>query len=333
MTRDLAIDLGSANTLVYRQGEGIILREPSVIAVRDARILAFGERCWDVIDRAPGNVVAVRPVRTGTIDDFDIMQQLLRAIFRRVGVTRFPRPNVLITVPSTITQVGRRALQEAGKRAGARQVLTVDEPFAAAIGAGLPVQDPSGSLIVDIGGGATEYAVVSMGGVVEGRAIPVGGFDLDAAIQAYARSRYGVVIGEKTAERVKVAIGSAYPTAGGIKAVKIRGREESSGGPIDVEFGEDEIREAMAVPVGAIVDAGRKALAEAPPELTHDVLETGMFLTGGGGALRGLDMRLAQECEVPVHLTERPLETVIRGVGILLEDLPAYRASLKQLRP
>lgn len=332
MARDLAIDLGSANILVYRHGDGVIFREPSVVAIRNGKIVAIGERSWDVIDRSPGNVVASRPLRTGTIDDFDIMQQLLHGIFRRVGVTRFPKPTVLVTVPSTVTQVGRRALQEAGKRAGARQVVTVDEPLAAAIGAGLPIQDPSGNLIVDVGGGTTEFAVLSMGGVVDGRAIALGGFDLDAAIQEHARSVYGVVLGDRTAERLKMTIGSAYPTAGGIRAVRVRGREESSGGPKDLELTEDEIREALSPTVRQIVESARRCLAEAPPELTHDVLETGMFLTGGGGLLRGLDMLLAQECEVPVHTTERPLETVIHGAGILLDDIPTYKAALELQR-
>ena len=327
MGRDLAIDLGSATVLVYRTGEGIVLREPSVVALREGRVVTFGARSWEAIDRSPGTITAARPLRTGTIDDFDIMQQLLHAVFRRVGITRFPRPNVVITTPSTITQVGRRALQEAGKRAGARLALTVDEPLAAAIGAGLPVSEPTGSLIVDVGGGITEYAVVSMGGVVDGRALPVGGFDLDAAIQRHALERYGVVIGDRTAERVKMTIGSAYPTGGGIKVVRVRGREEATGGPRDLDLTEDEVREAMADPIGQIVDTARRALAEAPPELTHDILETGMFLTGGGGALRGLDMRLAQECEVPVHLTEASADTVALGAGALAEDFAIFKAT------
>ncbi|MEX2420351.1 MAG: rod shape-determining protein, partial [Actinomycetota bacterium] len=219
-----------------------------------------------------------------------------------------------------------------GKRAGARQVVLVEGALSAAIGAALPVHEPVGNLIVDIGGGTTEFAVVSMGGVVDGRAISVGGFDLDAAIQEHVRERYDVVIGDKTAERIKFAIGSAYPTAGGIRAVRVRGREASSGGPKDLELTEDEIREAMSVPVREIVEAARATLAEAPPELTHDVLETGMFLAGGGGLLRGMDMLLAQECEVSVHLTEQPLFTVIRGAGVLLEDLAAYRSTLQLQR-
>ncbi len=332
MARDLAIDLGSANTLVYRLGEGIVYNEPSVVAMRAGRVIEIGNAAWGAIDRSPGNVQASRPLRTGTVHDFEVTQQMLRVIFQRVGVSRFPKPNVLICSPSTSTQVERRALEEAGRHAGARRVVLVEEPLAAAIGARLPVHEPVGNLIVDIGGGMSEMAVVSMGGVVDGRAIGVGGFDLDAAIQAYVRQVSGVVIGDKTAERIKMAIGSAYPTAGGTRVVRVRGREADTGGPRDLELTENEIREAMSGPVSEIVAAARDTLAEAPPELTHDVLETGMFLTGGGGMLRGMAMLLSRECEVPVHLTEHPLDTVVMGAGILLEDLPSYRSTLQLQR-
>jgi len=328
MGRDFAIDLGSANLLVYRQGDGIILEEPSITAMEDGEVVGLGQESWDMVDRSPGTVTVTRPVRTGMIQDFDVMRQMLRKIVQRIGAARFPKPNMLVTVPSTVTQVERRALEEAGRRAGARHVILVEEALAAAIGAALPVHEPIGSLIVDIGGGTTEMAVVSMGGVVDGRAIRVGGFDIDAAIQDYVRTTYGVVIGDKTAEGVKLAIGSAYPTAGHARVARVRGREADSGAPRDLELTEDEVREAMSGPVGTIVESARATLADAPPELTHDVLETGMFLTGGGGLLLGIDMLLAQECEVPVHVTERPMHTVILGAGILVEDLPAYKATL-----
>lgn len=331
MGRDIAIDLGTANTLVYRQGDGIVFDEPTVIAVNSqtGAVVAMGGKAWAEIDRAPGNVVAARPLRDGMIKDFDVLHRMLKTIMHQVSIGRFPKPRGLICVSSTITQVERRAVEKAAKSAGLRNVVLVEEPLAAAIGAHLPIHEPMGNLVVDIGGGTSEMAVVSMGGVVDGRAIQVGGFDMDAALQRHVRVNYGVAIGDKTAEKVKITIGSAYPTAGAVRAVKIRGRETASGGPKDVDLSEDEVREALSEPVRAIAAAARECLAQAPPELTHDVLETGMWLTGGGGLLRGMDMLLAQECEVPVHLTERPLETVVMGAGRMLDDLPAYQATLQ----
>lgn len=331
MGKDFAIDLGTANTLVYASGRGIVFNEPTVIAVHSptGKVLEMGDRAWEVIDRAPGNVTAIRPLRDGKINDFDVLRRMMKLILERVQAPRFPKPRVVVTVPSAITQVERRAVEQAVRQAGGRAPVLVEEPLAAAIGAGLPIHEPVGNLIVDIGGGLTEIAVVSMGGVVDGRSIPVGGFDMDAALQKHVSERYGLVIGDKTAERVKMAVGSAYPTAGGVRAVRIRGRDTASGGPKDIELTESEVREALSGPVREIAAAAREALAEAPPELTHDVLEGGMFLTGGGGMLRGMDMLLAQECEVPVILTERPLGTVILGAGKMLEQLDAYRAALR----
>ena len=328
MGRDLAIDLGTANTLVYRQGDGIVFNEPTVIALntRSGEVLAMGDEAWEMIGRTPGHVVAMRPLRHGAITDFDITQHMIRLILRRVGVSRFPKPRVLICVPSAITEVERRAVKEAAQMAGARDVVLVEEPLAAAIGAGLPVHEPIGNLIVDIGGGTSEMAVVSMGGIVAGKATRVGGFDMDASVQAHVRKAYGIAVGERTAEQIKMAIGSAYPTPA-IPSARVRGRELSTGLPKQVEVTEEEIREALAEPVRLIVDATRDSLSEAPPELAHDVLETGMFLTGGGSLLKGMQVRLARECEVPVHLTEQPLETVVVGAGRMLEHYSAYRSS------
>ncbi len=328
MGRDLAIDLGTANTLVYRQGEGIVFNEPTVIALntRSGEVLAMGDDAWEMIGRTPGNVVAMRPLRHGAITDFDITQHMIRLILKRVGVSRFPKPRVLICVPSAITGVERRAVKEAAGLAGARDVVLVEEPLAAAIGANLPVHEPVGNLVVDIGGGTSEMAVVSMGGIIAGKAIRVGGFDMDGAVQAHIRKVYGIAIGERTAEQIKMAIGSAYPTPG-IPPARVRGRELSTGMPKQVEVQEEEIREALAEPVRLIVEAARDSLSEAPPELAHDVLETGMFLTGGGSLLKGIQVRLARECEVPVHLTEQPLETVVLGAGRMLEHYSEYRSS------
>jgi rod shape-determining protein MreB len=263
--------------------------------------------------------------------EFDVTQRMLAIVLRRVGVTRFPKPRVLVCVPPSASPVERRAIERAIRYAGGRQIVPVEEPLAAAVGADLPVHEPLGNLIVDIGGGRSEMAVVSMGGVVSGRSTRTGGFDLDAAIQDHIRGTYSVAIGETSAEELKIAIGSAFPSPAG-KAAKVIGRELSSGSMVEVRVDEDEIRQAMAPVVKTIVEEARLTLAEAPPELTHDVLETGMFLTGGGSLLRGLDMLLAQECEVPVHVVERPLETVVRGAGRMLEHLDDYRSTFQLLR-
>ena len=335
MGRDLAIDLGTANTLVYRQGEGIVFDQPTVIALntRSGDVLAMGDEAWEMIGRTPGHVVAMRPLRHGAITDFDITEHMIRLILKRVGVSRFPRPRVLICVPSAITEVERRAVKEAARGAGGRDVALVEEPLAAAIGAGLPVHEPIGNLIVDIGGGTSEMAVVSMGGIVTGKAIRVGGFDMDAAIQHHVRKVYGIAVGERTAEEMKMAIGSAYPTPG-LPGAKIRGRDLATGMPKEVDVSEEEVREALSESVQRIVEATRDTLATSPPELAHDVLETGVFLTGGGVLLRGLDMRLAHGCEVPVQLAEHPLTTVVAGVGRLLDYEPDQReAFLTAHRP
>ena len=333
MSRDIAIDLGTANTLVYKQGEGIVFNEPTVVAMNanTGQIEAMGDEAWQMIGGRSGNIVAVRPLRHGVITEFDITQRLIRVVLRRVGVSRFPKPRVLICVPSSSTEVERRAVTEAANSAGARGVVLVEEPLAAAIGAGLPVQEPLGNLVVDIGGGNSEMAVVSMGGVVSGRSVALGGFDLDGAIQEHVRKGYDIAIGEKAAEEVKIAIGSAYP-APRYEAARCRGRELSTGTPVEIELSEEEIRQALSDTVRAIAEAARRCLAESPPELTHDVLETGMFLTGGGGLLRGMDMLLAQECEVPVHLTEVPLQTVVLGAGRMLEHLSDYQSSFQLVR-
>jgi rod shape-determining protein MreB len=331
--RDLAIDLGSANTLVYRQGDGIVFDEPTVVAMHGGtgEVVAMGDEAWQLLGGDSGNVLAVRPLREGTMTEIEVTQRMLAVVLRRVGVTRFPKPRVLVCVPPSASAVERRAIDRAIRYAGGRQIVPVEEPLAAAVGADLPVHEPLGNLIVDIGGGRSEMAVVSMGGVVSGRSALVGGSDLDAAVQDHIRGTYGVAIGEKSAEELKVAIGSAFPSQSA-RAAKVIGRELASGSMVEVRVDEDELRQAMAPVVKTIVEEARMTLAEAPPELTHDVLETGMFLTGGGSLLRGLDMLLAQECEVPVHVVERPLETVVRGAGRMLEHLDDYRSTFQLLR-
>jgi rod shape-determining protein MreB and related proteins len=333
MGRDLAIDLGTANTLVYRQGEGIVFNEPTVVAMNasSGKVEAMGDEAWQMIGGRSGNVVALRPLRHGVMTEFDITQRMIEVVLRRVGVSRFPKPRVLACVASESSEVERRAVREAVRFAGGRDVVLVEEPLAAAVGARLPIHEPIGNLIVDIGGGMTEMAVASMGGVVSGGSTRIGGFDLDAAIQVHMRREYDAAIGEKSAEEIKIAIGSAFPGPRGRAAI-VTGRALATGAPKEIRVTEDEIRQAMSEPVQQIVEATRRTIAEAPPELTHDVLEAGMFLTGGGGLLRGLDLLLSQECEVPVHLTDRPLETVVLGLGAMLEHLDDYRTSFQLVR-
>lgn len=326
--KDLAIDLGTANTLVWRQGEGVVLDQPTVIAVnaRGGEVLAMGQEAWALAAQSAGSVTAVRPLRHGAITEFEVTRRMIRHILRQLGVGRFPKPRVLICIPSGTTNVERRAVVEAASSAGARNVTLVEQPLAAAIGAGLPVHEPVGNLVVDVGGGTSDMAVVSMGGIVNGTSIRVGGFDMDAAIQEHVRQAYGIAIGERAAEQLKIAVGSAYPAADLAGAI-VGGRDLSTGTPREIEVSDSEIREALGGTVGAIVEATRDCLAQAPPELGYDVLETGIFLTGGGSLLRGMDMRLAQECEVPVHLADRPLHTVILGAGRMLEHMPEFRSS------
>jgi rod shape-determining protein MreB len=319
---DLAIDLGTANTLVFQEGVGIVFNQPSVVAVDNAtsEVLDVGDSAWEMIGRTPATIVAMRPLRRGAITDYEVTEQMIRLVLRRLGVTRFGKPRVLVCVPSAITEVERRAVRDATAVAGGRSVSLIEEPMAAAIGAGLPIHEPLGNMVVDVGGGTSEVAMLSMGGIITQRSIRVGGFDMDEAIQQYVRREYGVAIGERASERIKIAAGSAYPSAETVTA-EVWGRELTTGMPKLVGLSPEEIRETLAEAVNAIVGSARDCLAESAPELGHDILERGMFLTGGGALLHGLDMRLAQECEVPVHLTDQPLETVVLGAGRCLELL------------
>ncbi len=332
-SRELAIDLGSANTLVYQHGEGVVYDEPTIVAVhvRTARVVAVGHEAADVALQNPGSVLTARPLRRGVITDFETTQQMVRLIFRNLGVGRFGKPKAVVATPTIITAVEQRAVEEVFTGAGARSVTMVEEPFAAAIGAGLPVQDPIGNLIVDIGGGTTEVALVAMGGVVAGASVQVGGFDMDAAIRDHIRKTHGVAIGDVMAERLKVALGSAYPTADA-RPLEVPGRSMNNAVPTTVLVTPEEIREALSPSVRAIAETARRCLSESPPELAHDVLDHGIFLTGGGGMLQGMEMRLSRECEVPVHLTDDPLGTVVVGAGRLLEYLPEYKAALASSR-
>jgi len=302
------------------------LNEPSVIALnsRTQDVLAMGHEAWQMIGRTPSYIVAVRPLRKGAITDFEITQRMIRLLLQRVGVSRFNRPRVVICVPSAITTVERRAVIEAAKRAGASEAHLIEQPMAAAIGAGLPINEPMGNMVVDIGGGTSETALISLGGVVALEAVRVGSFDIDAHIQTYIRREYGIAIGERTAEEIKVTIGSAWPTEDEY-AAEVRGRELMSGLPKTVVLSAEEVREAIDEPVSAMVDSVIACLGQAPPELAQDLIMQGIHLVGGGGMLRGLDLRLEQETEIPVHLVDAPLECVVLGAGHCIEAFDALK--------
>jgi rod shape-determining protein MreB and related proteins len=329
MPRDVAIDLGTANTLVYQKQRGILFAEPTVIALNKetGAVLAMGEEAWQMIGRTPGYIVAVRPLRSGAISDFEVTEKLLRLILQKAGVTRMSRARVLVCVPSALTGVERRAVEEATLAAGARSCYLIEEPMAAAIGAGLPIHEPMGNLVVNIGGGTSEVALISLGGIVTNTGVRTGGFDLDAAIQNHVRREYTIAIGERTAERIKIAVGSAFPLAREEKA-ELRGRDLATGLPKNILITTEEIREAIHEPIRTVVASVIECIGASPPDLVQDVLTNGITLTGGGGMLSGLDMLLSQEAEVPVHVTEQPLEAVVLGAGKCLEAFDSLRSLL-----
>ena len=312
---------------MYTRGRGIVLNEPTVIALnsRTQDVLAMGREAWQMIGRTPAYIVAVRPLRKGAITDFEVTQRMIRLLLQRARVTRFNRPRVLICVPSAITEVERRAVEEAARQAGAAGAFLIEQPMAAAIGAGLPVHEPIGNMIVDVGGGTTEVAVISLGGIVALQALRVGSFDLDTAIQTYVRREYGIAIGERTAEEIKMAIGSGYPMDEEVKA-EVRGRDLMTGLPKTVILSPDEVRTAMEEHVGAIVGSVLECLGQAPPELAQDLIVQGIHLVGGGALLRGFDHRLAEETALPVHLVDAPLECVVLGAGRCLESFDSLSA-------
>lgn len=302
------------------------MNEPTVIALNNQTgdVLAMGHDAWQMIGRTPSNIVAVRPLRQGAITDFDITQRMIRLVLQRVGVSRFNRPRVVICVPSAITAVERRAVTEAARRAGAADAQLIEQPMAAAIGAGLPINEAIGNMVVDIGGGTSETALISLGGIVSIQAVRIGGFDIDAAIQTYIRREYGIAIGEQTAEQIKVTIGSAWPGDDDFNA-EVRGRDLVTGLPKTILLTPAEVRDAIDEPVSAIVDSVVTCLGSAPPELAQDLIGQGIHLVGGGGLLRGLDARLSQETEVDVHLVDAPLEAVVLGAGRCIESYEALK--------
>ncbi len=325
-SNDLAIDLGTANTLVYVKGRGIVCAEPSVVAVqRDSRgmkkVLAVGREAKEMLGRTPGNIEAIRPIKDGVIADFEITEAMLRYFIRKVHNRKtLVRPRIIICVPLGITEVERRAVRESAECAGAREVYLIEEPMAAAIGAGLPITEATGNMIVDIGGGTTEVAVISLSGIVFSQSVRVAGDKMDESIIHYIKRKYNLLIGERTAEMVKIAIGNAYPS-GEVKKLEIKGRDLVAGVPRVMEVNSDEIREAIAEPVNAIVEAVRIALERTPPELAADIVDKGIVLSGGGALLKNLDILLREETGLPVTISDDPLSAVVLGTGKALDDL------------
>ncbi len=328
--RDMAIDLGTANSLVYVRGRGIVLNEPSVVAIdtRTAEVLAVGTEAKRMIGRTPGNIVAIRPLKDGVIADFETTEKMLRYFIHKVYTrSRFARPRIVVCVPSGVTGVERRAVEEAAAQAGAKEVHIIEEPMAAAIGADLPVSEPTGNMVVDIGGGTTEVAVISLGGIVTAQSIRIAGDELDNAIINYVKKEYSLLVGERTAEAIKVAVGSAFPIPDEPQA-EIRGRDLVSGLPKTVVVSSSEIRRAIEEPVNAIVDAVKVTLDNCPPELAGDIADRGFVITGGGALLRGLDERLRQETGMPVHVADDALNSVALGAGKCVEEFEMLRKVL-----
>jgi rod shape-determining protein MreB len=328
--RDMAVDLGTANTLVYVRGRGIVLNEPSVVALNtnNGQVVAVGVEAKRMIGRTPGNIVAVRPLKDGVIADFDVTERMLRYFIQKVHRrTRMAKPRIVVAVPSGITGVEQSAVKEAGHQAGARKVYIIEEPMAAAIGAGLPVNEPTGNMVVDIGGGTTEVAVISLGGIVTSQSIRIGGDELDQAIITFGKKEHSLMLGERTAEEIKLALGSAFPAKEEPHA-EIRGRDLVSGLPKTILISAAEVRKAIDEPINLIIDAVKSTLDKCPPELAGDVMDRGIALTGGGALLRGLDQRIREETGMPVNIADSPLDSVVLGTGKCVEDFDTLRQVL-----
>lgn len=325
-SKDIGIDLGTANTLVYMRGKGIIIREPSVVAVdvKMDRVRYVGQEAKDVIGRTPGSIVAVRPLKDGVIADFDMTTSMLQEFIRKALKGRAfagSRVRVIICIPSGVTAVERRAVKEATQNAGAKRVSIIEEPMAAAIGAGLPVAEPTGSMIVDIGGGTSEVAVISLGGIVTSRSVRVAGDEFDSSIINYIKKKYNLLIGERTAENIKIAIGSAYPYNDNEPSMDIKGRNLLNGLPENITITSEEIREALSEPLSHVIEAIKVTLEKTPPELAADIIDQGIMLAGGGALLKGLDLLIHSETGMPVKVAERPLDCVADGTGKVLENI------------
>lgn len=334
-SNDLAIDLGTANTLIYQKGQGIVCNEPSVVAVQNdsngkKRVVAVGREAKSMLGRTPESITAIRPVKDGVIADFEITEQMLRHLIRKVHNRRaLVRPRIIICVPHGITEVEKRAVRDSAESAGAREVYLIEEPMAAAIGAGLPVTEACGSMILDIGGGTTEIAVISLKGIVYSRSIRVGGDKLDEAIQNYVKRKYNMLIGERTAEQVKIAVGSVFPTSQNL-VIEVRGRDLVHGIPKSVLVSEDEVREALVEPINQILEVIKIALEKTPPELSSDIVDRGITLAGGGALLRNLDKLISQQTGLPVTLVDDPLSAVVVGSGAVLDQLEIMKDVILQ---
>lgn len=329
-SKDMGIDLGTANTLVYLKGKGIALQEPSVVAIqRDtSSVLAVGDEAKQMIGRTPGNIVAIRPMKDGVIADFDITERMLRYFINKASKQKFLfHPRVVVCIPSGVTEVEKRAVIDATLQAGAREAYLIEEPMAAAIGAGLPVHEPMGNMIVDIGGGTTEVAVISLGGIVTSKSVRVAGDEMDESIVQYVKKTYNLMIGERTAEQIKMEIGSAFPSDTA-KTMDIRGRDLITGLPKTVDITDEEIRNALSEPVNSIVEAVKVTLERTPPELSADIMDRGIILAGGGSLLQGLDSILKRETGMPVYLAEEPLNCVALGTGKVLEEINTLKKVL-----
>ncbi|QJA10141.1 rod shape-determining protein [Romboutsia sp. CE17] len=330
MTKDMGIDLGTANTLVYIKGQGIVVREPSVVAIRDdsKEVLAVGEEAKRMIGRTPGNIVAIRPMKDGVIADFDVTQSMLSYFIQKAAAKKgVVSPRIAICVPFGVTDVEKRAIEEAARQAGAKDAYLIEEPMAAAIGAGLKVEEPEGNMIVDIGGGTSEIAVISLGGIVSAESVRVGGNKFDDSIVSYVKKEYNLMIGERTAEDIKISIGSTFKEDQE-SDMQIRGRDLISGLPKTVEISSTEVREALKEPISAIIDAIKSTLEKTPPELASDIMENGIMLTGGGALLRGLDKLIKQETGMPVTIADEPLDCVALGTGKSVEDQEIFEKVL-----
>lgn len=334
LSHDLGIDLGTANTLVYVKGKGIVIREPSVVARhrKTKQVVAIGREAKRMLGKTPQTIEAFRPLKDGVIADFDAAAAMLTHYIKlvheqpkRPGLPRVPRPKVVIGIPSGVTEVERRAVSEAAIMAGAREAILIEEPMAAAIGAGLPIEDSSGSFICDIGGGTSEIAVLSLGGIVVNRSIRIAGDEMDEAITSFMRLKYSLLVGEQTAEAVKISVGSAYPVEKIDRVTVVRGRDIETGLPKSVRVSETEIREAIATVISEIIEAISETIEETPPELVGDIIEHGIVLAGGGSLIRGIDRRIANEMKMPVWITDDPQTAVVRGAGRLLDDLELLR--------
>lgn len=331
-SRDMGIDLGTANTLVTVKGRGVVLQEPSVVAMqRDTgTIMAVGEEAKRMIGRTPGNIVAIRPMKDGVIADFDVTQAMLRYFISKAGRRSLIKPRVIVSIPSGVTEVEKRAVLDAILQAGGREAHLLEEPMAAAIGAGLPVYEPTGNMIVDIGGGTTEVAVISLGGIVTSRSIRIGGDEMDEAIVNYIKRAYNLMIGERTAEEIKIHLGSAYKPSqtGDEETYEVRGRDLVTGLPKTLSITGQEVREALAEPVANIVEAVKITLEKTPPELAADIMDRGIVMAGGGSLLKNFDLLLAKETGMPVYLAEDPLTCVVMGTGKALEEIDSLKRAL-----